>query len=128
MERNSQSLLASAARTAIADSDDQGGYVTKGAFFFLNVTVGPGGNASLGLQIQAKDTVGDGYVTFTEFTPVTVVDDETYLFVVYPNEVGSYPDYVQHHAGPLPAYRWRARVVPGDAESITYSLSASFLP
>ena len=124
--RNSQTLLASAARTTLANSDDQG-YPVKGAMFFLSVTVAAGGNAGLTLQIQAKDTVGNGYVTFTDFASQIVVDDETYLYVVYPNEAGSYPGHVQHHSGPLPSYRWRARVVPNDVTSITYSLSASFL-
>lgn len=129
LDRPNQVLLASASRSTITNSPDQG-YNAKGGMFILNVTVAPGGEANLEMQLEVKDPVSDVYVPFTDFEPVTPIvsgGNSTFIFVVYPNEAGTYTaPNMQHIASPLPAYRWRAKVIPY-VGSFTYSLSVVFM-
>lgn len=129
IDRPSQVLLASASRSAITTSDAQNYAGLKGGFFFLDVTVTPGAGADIEVQLEAKDPVSDQYVQFTDFTPVEPLvlgGHATFLFVVYPNEAGTYTTgNTQHISSPLPAW-WRARVTPSGA--MTFSLAVQYLP
>jgi len=126
LNRPSQVIFASGARSAVTSSDVQNYESGRGAMLILHSTVTPGANATLELQLEVKDPVSDAWLPFTDFTPVTPLTGDSFNFIVYPNEAGTYTaPNTQHISSPLPSY-WRAKVSPVGG-SHTFSLAAVFM-
>ena len=58
--------LASAARTATANTPDIVTYNARGITVLLNVTANPGGAETLSLKIQAKESIGGAYIDIAD--------------------------------------------------------------
>lgn len=123
-------LLASAPRTAQAVSPDQTNYNGRGVFVLVSVTA----LASAGFQlwIEGRDISGGTFPLLN--TAVTTINAvATWSFLLYPGlsaNGGASPGTTLGGNGwvgqSLP-HTWRARVVPPDALSNTYSVSCVVL-
>jgi len=115
-------LLASAARTATANSADQVSYNSKGLVLYLDVT-SVTDTPSITLSLEIKDSIGGGYFTvWTAAAAVTATGDKAYLFVPG-GAAGSYTEAVNL----VVSRTWRLTVTHADADSITYSCSCCML-
>jgi hypothetical protein len=121
--RNNQdvTLLASAARTATVSSPDQVNYNGRGVVVTLNVSA-LADTPSIVLTIEAK--MGALYEVLLTAAAVTATG--THSFIVYPGVGAASGDVVQVAGFPLPR-TWRVTLTHADADSITYSVTASVL-
>ncbi len=114
--------LASAARTATVNSADQTNSNGRGVLVTLNVTA-LADTPSVVLSIEGK--MGSVYeALLTAAAAVTATGIHSYL--VYPGCGAASADVVQVAGFPLPR-TWRVTVTHGDADSITYSVTASVI-
>lgn len=118
-------VLESAARTADTTSADQVNYNARGVALFLDVTATgtPAGQIDA-LNVQAK--VGSGYVTIYSFTSLTINTVGQYPFLIYPFAVTAGTWKATPIQGVVPR-NWRLNVDHASADSITYSVVASYL-
>jgi hypothetical protein len=115
-------VLASAARTATTNSSDQTNYNGRGVIVTLDVTAITD-TPSLTLSIEAK--MGSNYeALLTASAAVTATGTHTYI--VYPGVGEAGADVVQVAGFPLPR-TWRVTVTHADADSATYSVTASVI-
>ena len=124
-------LLASAARTATANSADQTNYNGKGVIVVINVTVE--GAATLTLTIQGKDSISGNYydiitgiVVYTAATDAPTITRAIHLHpgVITADFIGIAATVNGSSAKAVTLPRtWRATVTPADATTTTYSLS-----
>ena len=123
-QRNNQevSLLASAARTAEADSADQVNHNGSGLLIYVDWT-SETDTVTLTPRLQVKDSIGGGYFTvWTAAANLTATGDYVYLFQPG-GAAGSYTEAVNLRVGRT----WRFQMGVGDADSATYSVSAVVL-
>lgn len=112
-------LLASAARTITTASADQTNYNGSGVIVVLDMSVI--GTGSVTLTIQGKDSISGNY--YTLLAGAAVVSNSTNVYTVYP----SAPATANVSANsPLPR-TWRVNVVANNANSASYSVSASVI-
>ena len=124
--RNNEEItvLASAARTAQADSADLTNFNSKGILLTVNVSVDPG-TASITPNIQSKDPVSGNYsIIWTAAAALVGTGTTTYL--IYPGVIAADFDGTEAVSIALPR-TWRFRMTVADAESMTYSVGASYL-
>lgn len=124
------SLLASAARTALASSADQTNYNGRGVAIVVNVTVE--GAATLTLTVQGKDSVSGNYYDLITgivvYTAATDTPPTTRAVVLYPGTLTADTIGIAGATGTtskqvvLPR-TWRVTVTPADATTTTYSVS-----
>lgn len=117
-------LLASAARTADTNTADQTNVNHVGVFVVVNVTA-VAASPSVVVRVQGKEPVSGNYYNLLDGTPITDVSGVgMYVFKVTPG--------IGQVAGGAAADRlpktWRVLMDHGDADSITYSVSAVLLP
>lgn len=114
-------ILASAARTATLQSDDQDNEYGRAHILFLNVSAVTA-TPSITPYLQIKDSISGNYATvWTAAAAVTATGQYTYLFALGGSgSVGSYTEGVNLRLGRI----WRLGVTHGDTDSITYSVSA----
>lgn len=112
-------LLASAARTITTASADQTNYNGSGVIVVLDMSVI--GTGSVTLTIQGKDSISGNY--YTLLAGAAVVGNSTNAYTVYPAAPAT--ANVSANA-PLPR-TWRINVVANNANSATYSVSASVI-
>lgn len=115
-------LLASAARTAIATSTDQLTPYAKGIMIFLNVSaisLTPG----LTLSVEMKDPVSGQYKAIWT-AAVAVTGTGQYVYILSPGAKDGNATEVD--GIPVPK-TWRLSVAVADTDSATYSVSYSTL-
>lgn len=113
-------LLASAARTASADSGDIVNYNGRGIQVVVDVTVDPA-SASFTTQIQVKDISSGKYITV--LTSVAINGVGTTRLTVYPGITVA----ANVSASDLISRTWKVTTTHVDGDSITYSIGASII-
>jgi len=116
--------LISAARTATAVSADLTNTGARGVMLTLDVTA-IAASPSIVLEIEYKDPASGLYECLFS-AAAAVVATGTHTYVLYPGDIVAAEDVVEVGKLPLPA-TWRVQVVHADADSITYSVSGSYL-
>ncbi len=121
-ERNNttQTILASAARTASTDSADFTNYNARGAHFYVDVTAVTG-SPSIEVKIQSKDPVSGGYYNLLVSTAITAVSVN--ILKIYPG-IGA---VANASASDILPRIYRVSVTHANADSITYSVGASLV-
>lgn len=115
--------LASAARTATLNGSDLTNYNAKGVIVTLDVTA-TADTPSITLRIQHRDQEANVYENLLIGAAVTTTGTHTYI--VYPGVGAAAEDVVETIGYPL-GRLWRVRVEHADADSITYSVGASYV-
>jgi hypothetical protein len=115
-----KTLLASAARTATVNTADQRNRQHLGVRVHIDVTAASA-TPSVVFTIQGKDTITGDYYTLLASAAVTATGD-TFL-LIYPT-VTAVANAAANNV--LPA-SWRVNCVHGDADSITYTVTAELL-
>jgi len=113
-------VMASAARTATENSDDQGNVTGRGVHVAINVTAVTA-TPSVTFTIQGKDTVNGAYYDILTSAAITATGT-TYLSV-YPGITAA----ANVSASDILPRVWRVRAVHADADSITYSVAANLV-
>ena len=117
-------LLASAARTASTSSSDQTNFGARGVIITLDVTA-ISATPSITLAVEHKDSVASNYEKLLDATAVTATGTHTYI--VYPGaDTTAREDVVEASGWPI-GRTWRVTVTHADADSITYSVAASYV-
>lgn len=116
-------VLSSAARTADTNSSDQTNYESRGCLLFLDITAGAGQINSI--SIQAK--IGSNYLTIYTFT-ATISGTGQYSFMVYPGVQPSAGTFATNPINGVLPRTWRLSVDHNDATSVTYSVTAVYIP
>jgi len=121
MQRANSSLvvLASAARTALINSSDIVNYNWRGAVIYINITAFTAG--SITVTIKGKDEVGGGYSTILASAALAAV--ALTPLTIYPGVTVA----ANSSASTVLPRLWRAEVAVGSADSITYSISVSYV-
>lgn len=113
-------VLASAARTGTVNSSDLTNYNGKGVVVTVDVTAIVS-SPSITVDIKYKDTLSGKYVSL--LTSAAIIATGTTKLVVYPGVTVAANVAASH---PLPRV-WRVEVTHGNANSITYSVSANYI-
>ena len=122
MAANTQkTLLASAARTASINSDDQRNRYHRGVRIHIDATVLPGSASSNVFTLEGKDEITGDYYTLLASAAIVGTGD-TYLLYA----PGAATTANVSAPGQLPAV-WRVKVVAGNANSLTYAVTAEQL-
>jgi len=116
-------VLASAARTASINSNDQINYNARGVMVWFNITVVPGVD-TVQLLIQIKDPVSGTYSTILTDTAQSAIG--TRVAAIYPAIAAAAEDVNIVRGYPLPR-TWRVRIVHSAATSFTYSVGAALI-
>lgn len=121
----SVTLLASAARTALANSADQTNVIGRGLIIYVEVTVDDAA-ASITPSLEIKDSIsGDYFTIWTAAAPIAAVSTVVYAF--YPGNVtGADASFTESQNIPIP-HTWRFHMAVADTDAITYSVSAQVL-
>lgn len=113
-------ILESSARTATTVSRDITNKTNKGCHIILDVTA-IAATPSITLTIQGKDPLSGKY--YTILTGSAVTGTGTTVYKVYPGITAS----ANVSASDIIPSTWRISVAHGDADSITYSVSANMV-
>lgn len=113
-------LLASAARTVSVDTADQDNQYWRGVIITIDVTAAAV-TPSVVFTIQGKSKLGTDYSTILASAAITGVG--VTVLKVYPGLVAA----VNASANDVLPRVWRVSIVAGDADSLTYSLSANYI-
>ena len=116
-------LLASAARTAEADSELQGNFSAKGITLVVDVTADPA-LASITPNILMRDPAsGKDVVIWTAAAVINAVG--TFTYQLYPGTVAADFDGTEAASIVLP-HKWTFRMTVADTAPMTYSVGASY--
>lgn len=115
-----RTLLPSAARTATVATADQRNRAHKGVRVHIKTTADPA-SASITYTIQGKDDITGDYYTLLASAAVAATGD-TFL-TIYPN-IAVAANVSASNV--LPAF-WRVNCVAGNADSMTYQVTAELL-
>lgn len=115
--------LASAARTATANSADISNVNARGVMVFLNVTAASG-TGGLVVRVQAKDPVSGQYMNINA-APTAITANGSTLYIVYPGSSGTGAAALST-AMVIPR-TFRISVTHNDASSYTYSVGYSLI-
>lgn len=128
-QNNTQgTLLASAARTAVATSANQTNFNSRGVVVYLNITVASG-TGGLKLAIQSVDPVSGNTVQHN-VTPTAILTAGIYAYELGPgaDTAGTAgARLVQERTSAYLPRVWNVLVQPGDATSYTYSIGYALL-
>lgn len=114
-------LFASAARTASADSADQQNLYWRGAIIVIDVTASAA-TPSVVFTVKGKSSLGSDYYTILASAAITGAGQT--VLRIYPGLTAAANVTVSDI---LPRI-WRVEAVHADADSITYSVSANYVP
>lgn len=117
-------LLASAARTATANTADQTNYNHRGAVFTLDVTVVSGTTPTLDVKIQALDTLSGKYADIPGAAFAQKTAANTSQLVVYPGVAETANVSV---SDVLPRKFRAVCTIAGSTPSFTFSLGAALV-
>lgn len=119
-----ETLLASAARTATANTATLFNHESLGVLLYLDVTAAAA-TPSVVPTVQFSPDGGTTWVNYAAFTAVTGIAATSYL--LYPGILASADGALSESVNlPLPRC-WRVSMVAADADSLTYSLVVQFL-
>lgn len=119
-----RTVFASAARTAtVSSSTIQVPAGIRGVRVFLDVTA-ISATPSVVFSIEVKDPIGGDWKTLLDSAAVTAALTTPNLYTVYPGLTETAKVDASAHIGRL----FRVTATHGDADSITYSAAAEFLP
>lgn len=122
--KTESTLLASAARTAAIASTAQDMPLHKGVLLFVDVTVDAAAGA-ITPTIEVNDSVGSTAMTiWTAAAAIAAIGEFTYL--IYPGATDQ-ASYTENVETVLPV-DWTFRMTVADTDSLTYSVTAVFLP
>jgi hypothetical protein len=113
-------VLASAARTATVNSDDLANAGYRGVVVVIDVTA-ISLTPSVVFTIKGKSQLGDDYWTILASAAVTATGQT--VLRVYPGLTAA----ANLTASDVLPRQWRVEAVHGDADSITYSVSANYI-
>lgn len=117
---DSGTLITASGATTTQTGADQTNTNWRGVKVFLNTTsIGTG---SITLAIEAKDTVGGGYVAL--LTGATVTTNTTAAYTVYPGITAT----TNVSASDLLPRTWRVKVTANNANASSYTVGATLLP
>ena len=115
-------LLASAIRSTTTNSPDQTNYNARGVVLYVNVTAYTLG--SLTPRIQLKDpvsgTYGDAWIADTAIGATGL-----YIYQVYPGVGGDVEGVMREFNSMVLPRTWRATIIHGTGDNITYSVAAA---
>lgn len=114
-------LMASAARTASVDGDDQTNTHYRGIIVVIDATAKTS-TPSVTFTIQGKDAVSGKYYTILASAAIT--DTGTTVLRVYPGATNA-SNVTANDVLPV---TWRLITTAGDSDSLTYSVGACLLP
>lgn len=117
-------LLASAARTATTASADQTNYNARGVIVTIDVTA-ISASPSITMDIEFRENIAGRYESFL-LTSAAITTTGVHSYIVYPGVGAASGDVVQVAGFPL-GRTWRVNVTHADADSITYSVAASYI-
>ena len=120
IRRQSQTLLASAARTTLQVSADFSAEEVLSSDFVFNVSVDPA-SASITPSIQCKDEVTGTYYTILTGAAVAAVG--TTVMRIGPNIIAA----ANIAANAMLTAKFRVSVAVADADSITYSFTVNHM-
>lgn len=112
-------VLASAARTTTTNSSDLTNYNGRGLHVVLDVT--NAGTGSITITISGKDALGGLY--YTLLTGAAVTTNSTNVYKIFPGATA----VANAAANDILPRTWRVTVTHNNANSITYSVSASVI-
>lgn len=115
-----ETVLASAARTALVDSADLVNYNARGVVVVIDATA-LSATPSVTFTIQGKSSLGSDY--YTILASAAIVGTGQTILRVYPGITAAANLSV---SDVLPRI-WRVSVAVGDADSLTYSVSANYI-
>lgn len=118
---SNRTLLASAARTASVDTADQRNAYHRGVRIHIDATVLPGSACSNVFTVQGKDSITGDYYTLLASAAIVGTGD-TFLYI-YPGATAAANAAVNLS---LPS-TWRVSVAAGNANSLTYAVTAELL-
>ena len=113
-------ILASAARTAAVNSDDQTNLGARGLHLVIDVTLDPAA-ASITPTIQGKDEVSGEYYTLLAGVAIAAVG--TTILKIYPGLTAA----ANLVASDILPRTWRLSMAAADGDSITYSIGATLI-
>lgn len=123
MSSRNKTVLALAARTASVNSADQASSSCRGLVLIV-VSTALAATPSVVFKVQGKDSLGNYYdVPGAATAAVTTAAPTTTLLTVYPGVTVSANVAVSQ---PLPKV-WRVVATAGDADSLTYSVTACMI-
>jgi hypothetical protein len=123
-----RTVSASTARTATWNSGDLNNNEHRGIMVVVRVTTGSA-TPSVVPSIQGKDPVSGAYFQLhADIAAITATTATTFVYVLYPGveETEGTGGVTQMESGVLPK-TFRILFTHGDADSITYSVSACLL-
>jgi hypothetical protein len=121
MARNQEAtVFASAARTASSDSADQTNYYWRGVVLVIDVTAITA-SPSVVFTVQGKSTLGSDYYTILVSAAITATGQT--VLRIYPGLTAA----ANLVASDVLPYKWRVSAAHGDADSITFSVSANYI-
>lgn len=118
----SGTVLASAARTATANSEDFLNSRFRGVKIFVKVTA-KADTPSITVSIQEKDPVSGEYRTILTSAAITDVTATPTVLTVYPGVTAAANVAASEPLGNT----WRVVVTHADGDSITYSVGYSYI-
>lgn len=123
LQKEEVTLLASGARTAETASDAQHMPYHKGVMLFVDVTVDAAAGA-ITPTIEINDSIGStAFTVWTAAAPIAAVGQ--YCYMIYPApDAGSWTENLDQS---LPV-DWTFRMTVADTDSLTYSVTAVYLP
>ncbi len=116
-------LLALAARGALANSPDQVNYNGKGVFIFVDVTARAGAT-TLEVKITGKDPVGNDYLDLWVVAADIDTANASFMYVIYPVGAADAAFLTTENVIGLLPRTWRLTVTPNNADVVTYSVAA----
>ncbi len=122
---NDVTVIASAARTATVNSEDQENRGARGVRLFLNVSAASGTTPTLDVKVQVKDPISDAFIdlpgaAFAQKTSASGLDELT----IYPGVTVAANRAVSQ---PL-SQRWRVvATIGGTTPSFTFSVAACYI-
>lgn len=124
-----RTVLASAARTATATSDEYTNREHKGVMVIVRVTTGAS-SPSVVPGIQGVDPVsGEWFQLHENIAAITSTSAATYKYLLYPTveETEGTGGLTMVLNGIL-THKWRVVMTAGNSDSLTYSVGAILLP
>lgn len=115
-------LLASGARTAIANSPAQENLYHKGMILFIDVTV-DAASGSITPNIVMTPSIGTAKIIWTAAAPIAATGQFAYVFYPSAEDAGSYTEQQELVIPP----DWLFRMTVADTDSLTYSVTGCYI-